>query len=235
MTAEDVVNSLNVFLDPDDTVEVRILRTIRDGGRAYRRTAAGCFHIRTATQYADRIAAADADPTCSGVYFTPHHLADARRKKSSGWFSRAYTGMLTDDNDVTERRFLLVDIDPVRPANCSATDREKAEAWDVAEAVRAFMVGQSWAAPAVVDSGNGFHLYYRLPQPLPGGKCPDSDPMRVFLRALGAKFDTAAAKIDTHVFNPSRIMRLPGSWSRKGDDTPARPHRQSRLFEVTND
>lgn len=38
------------------------------------------------------------------------------------------------DSDVTKRRWLPIDIDPVRPSNTSATDRQFAEAKIVAEA-----------------------------------------------------------------------------------------------------
>jgi hypothetical protein len=39
-------------------------------------------------------------------------------------------------------------------------------------------------------------------------------------------------KIDQTVYNPARICKVPGTWARKGDDIPERPHRQSRLVEV---
>jgi hypothetical protein len=42
-------------------------------------------------------------------------------------------------------------------------------------------------------------------------------------------FSTDRVKVDTVVFNPSRIGKLYGSTSRKGDDTADRPHRRSYI------
>ena len=34
------------------------------------------------------------------------------------------------------------------------------------------------------------------------------------------------------VANPSRILKLPGTWARKGDSVPDRPHRMARVLEL---
>jgi P4 family phage/plasmid primase-like protien len=38
--------------------------------------------------------------------------------------------------------------------------------------------------------------------------------------------------VDKAVHNPSRIARIPGTWNRKGPDTPERPHRLATLISV---
>jgi hypothetical protein len=50
------------------------------------------------------------------------------------------------------------------------------------------------------------------------------------LKALAAKFDTSAVKIDQKVFNASRITKAYGTKACKGDSIPERPHRISRMF-----
>jgi hypothetical protein len=50
-----------------------------------------------------------------------------------------------------------------------------------------------------------------------------------FLLALDLMFSVKEAKIDTSVFNASRITKLYGTIARKGKDQPDRPHRLSRL------
>ena len=55
------------------------------------------------------------------------------------------------------------------------------------------------------------------------------------LHALARRHDTSAARIDTSVFNPSRIAKLPGTWSRKGDPLPDRPHRLCRVVAVPDE
>jgi len=57
------------------------------------------------------------------------------------------------------------------------------------------------------------------------------------LMALADMFNTSEVKVDTSVFNPSRVWRLYGTWNRKGENTPGRPHRQAMIYcdETPND
>jgi hypothetical protein len=82
----------------------------------------------------------------------------------------------------------------------------------------------------VADSGNGFHLLYRIDLP-----ADDGELVKRCLKALAHQFDTDAVKIDTSVFNPSRIVKLYGTMSRKGDSTTERPHRRSSVLRVPDD
>jgi hypothetical protein len=128
--------------------------------------------------------------------------------------------------DVLIRRHLLIDVDSVRPSNANATDAEKHEAERVIGAVAADLERRGWPGPLVIDSGNGWHLIYRIDLPNDGlsqkllGRC---------LKALAAAHDTPGANVDTKVHNASRITKLPGTWARKGPHTPERPCRQARL------
>ena len=51
-------------------------------------------------------------------------------------------------------------------------------------------------------------------------------------KALAAEFADDAVDIDQKVFNPARISKVYGTVSRKGDDTPDRPHRLSRMLSA---
>jgi hypothetical protein len=82
-----------------------------------------------------------------------------------------------------------------------------------------------WPAPAAIDSGNGYHLYFALPATGPGN-------LAGLLAALSRRFSTPAAKLDTSVYNPSRIVRLPGTLNRKGKPSPDRPHRVCRVVRI---
>jgi len=128
------------------------------------------------------------------------------------------------DRDIQRRRWFLVDVDPVRPTGIGSTDAEKAEAWSVAMLVAERMADMAGALPCVcVDSGNGYHLYYRYSGT---GAAPLAKRTLEWLKTL----DTPSAKVDGTVFNLSRIMRLPGTVTRKGRDTAERPHRLSRVL-----
>lgn len=131
------------------------------------------------------------------------------------------------DKDTDRRRWLVVDVDPVRPANVSATDDEKAAARKVLDGIREDLNARGWPGPMVVDSGNGFHLWYPIGLPADDGGLVERT-----LKALAARHDTTAAKVDTSLFNASRIIKLPGTWARKGDSIPNRPHRMARVLEV---
>jgi len=50
------------------------------------------------------------------------------------------------------------------------------------------------------------------------------------LQALAFKYDDDVVKIDLKVYNPARIWKLYGTWARKGDNTPDRPHRKASIL-----
>jgi P4 family phage/plasmid primase-like protien len=137
------------------------------------------------------------------------------------------------DRDVARRGRLFLDVDPVRPEDkkeTCATDAEKAAAREVAELVRDYLVGVlGWPAPVVVDSGSGVALLFAVE--LPNDEASRELIRRVLL-ALAARFDSAEAKIDTSVFNASRLCRIPGTVNRKGEHTPERPHRTGGVLDA---
>lgn len=134
------------------------------------------------------------------------------------------------DEDVWGRVWLLVDIDPVRPVDTSSTDDEMRAAVDHGFYIARILAARGWpGTPRIVMSGNGAHVLYRLPD-LPN--CDDSTRLvRSVLAALAKEFNTDALKIDTSVSNASRIVRVPGTWARKGAHATSRPHRQAYVLQ----
>jgi hypothetical protein len=212
-----------LLVEPSQVVELCALDVKRGSGRPH--TEAGFFDYEHLQEMAK---AALAVTTCAkGVYFTLNPLQPdllSRRCCRMDW---ANEGELAKDKDVVRRRWLLVDADPVRDPLISATDAEKAETWAVIQEVRAFLDSKAWPPPIVADSGNGFHLLYRVELP-----ADDSGTVECILKTLAHRFDTPRVKIDQKVFNPARICKLPGTIARKGDNTKARPHRRAKLLEV---
>ncbi len=82
---------------------------------------------------------------------------------------RAGEGDGAADKHVTGRRWLLVDADPARDAKISSSDAEKAQALAVVRSLRRFLAGLAWPAPILADSGNGYHLLYRIDLPADDG------------------------------------------------------------------
>lgn len=133
------------------------------------------------------------------------------------------------DRDIVRRRWLLVDIDPCRPAGTSSTDAERAAAFERARVVRDYLRSEGWPDPVLADSGNGYHLLYQVD--LPNDEA-SRDLVRGTLAYLAARFDSDRAKIDTSVYNASRICKLYGTLARKGEPTAERPHRLARVLEL---
>jgi D5 N terminal like len=122
------------------------------------------------------------------------------------------------DDDIAEIRWLPYDVDPDRPAGVAATEAEKHIARGVASAIVDFWKGQD-IEPFVIDSGNGF--YVLVPVELPA----DSLLVEGVLKSHAKRFDQAGAHIDTGIGNAARILRVPGTINRKGENTAERPHR----------
>lgn len=163
-----------------------------------------------------------------GVYLTlnptnPALLARAPKNK----VRRAGNGDTTSDRDVMQRRSLLVDVDPVRPTGISSTDEEHSAALALAERIRGDLVAAGWPVPIFADSGNGAHLIFAVDLPVDDGGLI----MRV-LKQLSKIYSTPALKVDEKVFNPARISKIYGTLTRKGEDTPERPHRLARIIEA---
>src|SRR5262249_45633825 len=78
-------------------------------------------------------------------------------------------------------------------------------------------------------TGNGASAVFRL-APLPNDARGEASALvHTVLEALQQRFGTATVKVDTSVFNPARITKVPGTFARKGDDTPRQPHRMATV------
>jgi hypothetical protein len=172
-------------------------------------------------------AAMELTPHAEGVYFT---LNPVHRDLLSRVCNRVATlkeGQSTSDKDILGRRWFLIDLDPRRTSGISSTYGEKELAYEVAGRVFRELKQRGWPDPVMCDSGNGFHLLYRVDLP-----AEDEGLIVRCVKALVAKFGTGNVEIDTTVSNPARICKLYGSWARKGDDTSERPHRRARILEI---
>ena len=83
----------------------------------------------------------------------------------------------------------------------------------------------------MIDSGNGWHLLYRID--LPNTKLAQQL-VKAVLVELASRFDNDKAKVDRAVHNASRISKLPGTWARKGPHSDERPHRMALMLAYPN-
>jgi hypothetical protein len=217
--ADDIRAALSLFLTPGTVIEIRVPNV---GGK--RRTDAGYFDdldaaVAAAVEYAG---------TAPAVYVTlnpcnPALLARAKNRMEE------FAGATTADPDIVRRRWLLIDCDPVRPSGISSTSSEELASIAMAHEIQDYLITEGFPKGIIGSSGNGGHLLYRIDLP------NDAESLAVVkqcLEALAAKFNTPKVKIDTGVGNAARITKLYGTIVCKGDDTPERPHRVSRLFST---
>jgi hypothetical protein len=214
---EEITRTLGVLFAPNDVIELRIPKTERDG------TVSGYFTDHAAL--AKQLAARNGD---TAVYMTLNPVVPSLLARCANRV-RSRARVTTADKDIQARRWLLVDCDPVRPAEISASDPEHAAALERAREIRMVLREEGWPAPVLADSGNGAHLLYRVE--LPNDEA-STKLLEAVLKALAARFNDATVTVDEAVFNAARVCKAYGTVARKGDDVSERPHRLSRILEA---
>ena len=201
---------------PGDVVELRIPKAGRHG------TISGYFDDFSKLAEAIDMHSGNFE----GIYYTLNPVNPALLARANN-NAKEFAQATTNDRDVIRRRWLLIDIDPVRPAGVSSSDLEKAAAKAKARAVRAWLAERGWPAPLPADSGNGYHLLYSIDLENNEGS---TALVKACLTALASKFDDDTIKVDTTVYNAARIVKAYGSMAAKGDSTNDRPHRIAHLL-----
>ena len=214
----EIEAALTAFIRPGQTFEIRLLH------HNHKRTDSGYFKspVEAAT------AIAGLEEHYAGIYYTPNPV---NPDLSARAFSRIspYASQTTKDGDILARHWILIDIDPDRPAGISSTQRELDNAFKVAVTITGMLELEGWPKPYVNVSGNGCHVMYSMDEP---NTDDVRDSLHLFLKTLHARFKDHGCSIDTTTYNASRIFRLPGTWARKGDSTPDRPHRKAYMVVI---
>jgi ribosome biogenesis protein Nip4 len=220
------------FLHPGDEVfEICLISPVQDKssfweGRAFgqKKIVAGWFRDK------EKAAALVAQIKAEGIYVTLNPCQEAL-------LARAHERLKANvarsqDKEMAAIRNLLIDIDPIRPHGISSTDAEHEAAMSFTLKLRSNLRDKGWPEPLVGDSGNGAHLVY----PLDLANTPEN--AELLKKVLGALAQQYAEELvilgldlDTKNFNPSRLTKLYGTQTHKGDHTPARPHRWARIAE----
>lgn len=219
---ETIRRALDTFIAPGATAELRIIDA--PTGNEYTANYTGFFNdmekmAAAAFKYSGKAPA---------VYFTiqqckPDVLAraDNRMKKAVG-----KKGISTSDHEIEKYNWLPIDLDAKRMRGISATDSEHEMAMDRARAVFKFLTGKGWPKPIVGDSGNGAHVCFKIDL---SNNEENKQLVQNCILALSQKFSDDAVEVDRTVFNPSRIWKLYGTKTMKGDATADRPHRMAKI------
>lgn len=139
----------------------------------------------------------------------------------------SFTGYSAGDDDIEYRDLLLIDIDRAKKASEPADQAELDAALALANDISEYLKAQGWDEPIRMMSGNGYHLYYVLNQ-LPND-VQHRNLVTETLRELANHFNNSVVKVDTVVFNASRITKVPGTIAYKGTETQTRPYRMARV------
>ena len=216
----------NIFIQPGEVMEVRIPSAygkLLASDFIRNRTVSGYFDDRQA--FCKWVQEADKNLKHDGIYFSLQ-VIDPRLIGRS--FNRLkVTQLTTSDNNVLFYRWLLIDCDPERPAGISSSDKELQESLKIRDGVCNWITAEmSFPNPLKAMSGNGGHALFRLPD------LPANDETKALIKGildtLGDRFDNSIVKIDRTVFNPSRIIKLYGTKTGKGDHVPSGEHREER-------
>jgi hypothetical protein len=219
-TEGEVNEWLAILFEPEQVIEVRAPKTARPGSEGEENVVI-------------RFKAADLAVVARKVLELSGH-APAIYVVLNGIDPNLPLGRRKDGanaGNIPRRRWLLVDCDPNRQVNgtVNATDAEKAAAYAVAMAIRAALVTLGWPEPIVADSGNGYHLLFRVDLP---NDDPSTGLSKGILVALAARFNTPECHVDTGVHDAPRLVKCYGTWACKGEDTSDRPARYARVLSI---
>jgi putative DNA primase/helicase len=232
--AAEVRRALQVLTTPGQVVELRVLgaKTIRSDRFAYQ--ASGYFSSLESV-----VKALAEVRSARGIYVTlqpcnPVLLARAHNRLRTAEEMRQAGA--TSDLHITHLRWLLIDLDPERPAGISSSHEEHQAALQRTQTIRAELLEEGWPEPVIADSGNGAHLLYSIDLSVEAG-AKETGLVHRTLKGLAMRFDTTTTEgvrvqVDQTVYNPSRICKLYGTLACKGDHTMERPHRMARLLTV---
>ncbi len=208
----------DVFKAPDQLTEVRIL------GKS-KAVYSGYF-----TNPDTMIAEIKKFDGMGGIYATINEINEACAGREQANRITKTPKATTNDREIDNRKIILLDFDPERPSDTNSTDEEMKLAEQKMKDVYRYLRDQGFNAPVVAASGNGYHLYYRIDIP---NTDENTKLIENFLKALDMMFgDEKTVKVDTSVFNASRIAKIIGTPSNKGSNTKTRPQRMSHFIHI---
>ena len=221
-SVEEIKGALTALFPTDSIVE---LRAIYKRG-AVKRTYSGYFDRHNRNAMAKH--AAKLNDLGAAVYVTLNPVIPSLLSRCPNNIKES-PASTTTDKEIQRRSMLLVDLDPKRLANTSATADQVYAANRKALEIRDYLSRLGWPEPHVAESGNGIHLLYPIAL-----SNDDSATMlvRSVLGALAQKFDDDVIQVDRGVYNAGRICKLYGTVANKGEHTTPNPWRLSELLQI---
>lgn len=132
----------------------------------------------------------------------------------------------TKEEDVRERRWFLLDVDPRRDEKI-ATDAQHDTALALARSARDFLNNEGFEGIVLADSGNGGHLL--VPTELPNDR-ESRELIRRTQRSVADKFTTAETLVECFP-DAARLVRAYGTLNQKGVETETLKYRRSQVLD----
>ena len=209
----------DVLRDGNQLTEIRLLSN--DG-----RTASGIF------DNIDEIVKAIVPYTNDwNIYYTINRLPDDVRGLPQYNKIVVRPKQTCNDNMMIARDYVCIDLDSRRLSGTNATDEQVEFTKKKANEVYQYLVNVGFNPPsAVVFSSNGVHMYLRCSMQ---NNEKNTKLVKRFLQALSMMFTDEHTDVDEKVFNCARIMRLPSTYSCKGNTMDAsRPQRLCKFVKI---
>lgn len=171
----------------------------------------------------------DIDKETKGIYVTINPVNPVLLSRRNNRIDKAVK--TTSENEILKRVWLEIDIDPIRPPEISSLNEEHDKAIKCAFELEQRLKDDFGFPDAVIgDSGNGAHDNYRIDLP----NTPEAkDLIDRCQKAIIQLYNDESKGVDIQGFaDANRIWKLYGTTARKGDNTPERPHRRSKLLKV---
>lgn len=204
----------SIFKRDDELFEIRII-----GDRTY----SGYF------DNVDELIRCLAPYATANIYYTINEVKKACASREQYNCFKQVRGTATSKQDIEHRWWLAVDVDCERPSGVSSTDEEKAFAHSRAQEVYKFLRDNGFVTPVVCDSSSGYHILYPIDLE---NNAESENVIKTFLETLSNRFTDEKVKIDVVLHDPNRILRLPGTYGRKGRSTQERPHRLAKILSA---
>lgn len=208
----------NIFCNRNPFLEIRMLKT--DKG-----TISGYYEQEHYADIEKHIRSYDGK---FNIFFTLNQVDKNVTARSSNHLIK-WAKYTTKDSEIIRRKWILIDLDPVRPAGVSSTDKELGYAEDLMKEIEAFLCDNCFTSMVKAMSGNGYHILLPIDEP---NEPKITELIKTFLASLDAMFSNKNVKVDVTTYNAARITKLYGTMACKGDSTEERPHRRSYIVSA---
>ena len=181
------------------------------------------------------------DDTMTKKFYTDMDRAAAVIEKADGSakFKGIYINLqkLMDSStsdtrkDVALYTNFMIDLDR-RVKNGNATDEERSTVEKIMQEAKGWLCEVLKSEPLVADTGNGFHLVFKLEPFVAHNQAMDL--LKECIAAVKVRFEKpdVNVEIDVTVAEPEQLTRCYGTWNRKYPETPGRPQRRSNVLSA---